>query len=302
MASHSRPKTESALPAITTSDPSAVGYTFDGDTPGSVLPERAAQHAAQLEIGHRRLHERRHRLVDRHVDLLAPAGAPGLGEGGQRPDHAEHGGEGVAQADAGARRRPVGAAGRVADAADGLADAAEPGLAGARAGLAEARDVDEHDRRVGLGQHVVAEPPLVEPARPEVLDHDVARRRQPPHHGAGPLVAQVERDRPLVAPDGRPPQAVTVAGDAPAPHRVALAGRLDLDDLGAVVAEQLAGERPGDETAQLQHPHAGQRPLPVTARIVTHSHAAWCRDSGRRHPSRGPTDRSVGCIRCRRQH
>ena len=82
---------------------------------------------------------------------------------------------------------------------------------------------------------------------------------QPAHDLAGPLVAQVERHGALVASDRRPPQAVAVEGDAPPAHRVALAGRLDLDDLGAVVAEELAGERPGDEAAELQHSHAMQR-------------------------------------------
>ena len=36
-------------------------------------------------------------------------------------------------------------------------------------------------------------------------------------------------------------------------------GRLDLDDLGAEIAEQLAGERPGDERAELEDAQAGQR-------------------------------------------
>ena len=40
IASHSRPNTLSALAATTTSAPSPVGYTFDGATPGSTLPER----------------------------------------------------------------------------------------------------------------------------------------------------------------------------------------------------------------------------------------------------------------------
>ena len=40
IASQSRTNTLSALAATTTSAPSAVGYTFDGATPGSTLPER----------------------------------------------------------------------------------------------------------------------------------------------------------------------------------------------------------------------------------------------------------------------
>ena len=40
IAAHRRANTPSALAAITTSAPSLVGYTFDGATPGSTLPER----------------------------------------------------------------------------------------------------------------------------------------------------------------------------------------------------------------------------------------------------------------------
>src|SRR5690606_30295139 len=76
---------------------------------------------------------------------------------------------------------------------------------------------------------------------------------------ASALLSEVERDRALVAADGGPPQAVAVEGDPPRPHRVAVPRRLHLDDIGAVVAEQLTGERAGDEAAQLEHPHAAQR-------------------------------------------
>ena len=57
-------------------------------------------------------------------------------------------------------------------------------------------------------------------------------------------------------------KAVAAAGDPPPAHRVAVAGRLDLDDVGAVVAEQLAGERAGDEAAHLEH--ADPREGPAT--------------------------------------
>ena len=216
-------------------------------------------HATQLEVGHRGLHQGSHCLVDGDVHLLAPARGPRLGERGQRADHPEHGGQRITQADAGARRWPVGAARGVADAAHSLTDAAEAGVFGPRPALAVARDVHHHERRVGGRQHVVGEAPLVEAPRPEVLDDEVAVGGEPRDHRPGPLVAEIERDRALVPGDGRPPQAVPVEGDAPAPHRVALARRLDLQDVGPVVAEELPRERAGDEAAQLQHPHAAER-------------------------------------------
>ena len=67
----------------------------------------------------------------------------------------------------------------------------------------------------------------------------------------------IATDRLLRAIDG-PPQALAVGVDAPAAHRVAGLGGLDLDDLGAVVAEELAGERTGDEAAELQDAEAGE--------------------------------------------
>ncbi len=215
-------------------------------------------HTAELVVGHRRLHERGDRLVDGDVDLLALAGGPRPHERREGPRHREHRRERVAQADAGPRRGPVGAARRVADAAHGLADAAEPGLAGQRTGLAEPADVDEDELRVPGGQRLVPEAPALERAGPEVLEDDVAVLREPGRHVAALRLAEVEDDRALVAADRGPPEAVAVAGDAPAAHRVALAGRLDLDDVGSVVAEELPGERAGDEAAQLEDADARQ--------------------------------------------
>ena len=53
--------------------------------------------------------------------------------------------------------------------------------------------------------------------------------------------------------------AALVAGLAPLAQRVGLAGRLDLDHLGAHVAEQPAGERAGEQRPELDHPHARER-------------------------------------------
>jgi len=52
---------------------------------------------------------------------------------------------------------------------------------------------------------------------------------------------------------------MALVGDAPPAHRVATVGSLDLDDIGPVVTEELAGERARDEVAELEHSHAGER-------------------------------------------
>ena len=51
-------------------------------------------------------------------------------------------------------------------------------------------------------------------------------------------------------------------------HGIALAGRLDLDDLGTHVAEQLAAERSCDERAELQHAKVGERAAMVSRCVM----------------------------------
>jgi hypothetical protein len=46
---------------------------------------------------------------------------------------------------------------------------------------------------------------------------------------------------------------------APLAHRIAGAGRLNLDDLGAEITEELATERAGQQLAHLHDPHVPER-------------------------------------------
>jgi hypothetical protein len=165
----------------------------------------------------------------------------------------------TANSAAGARREMVRVAGGEADAADRLADAAEPGFGRPGPGLPETGHVHQDDGGIDGRQGGVVQPPLPQRARPEVLDHDVAAGGERPDQLLAFGVAQVQRDRPLVAGDGRPPQALPIDRLPPAAHRVAAFDRLDLDDLGAVVAQQLPGEGPGDQAAHLQHAGARER-------------------------------------------
>ena len=102
--------------------------------------------------------------------------------------------------------------------------------------------------RVDLAQPVVAEAPPLQRAGAEVLHDDVGLGDQPAEDLLALLAPQVQGDRPLVAAHDRPPQRVAVRLlPAPLAHRVAAAGRLHLDHVGAQVAEQLADERPGQQ-------------------------------------------------------
>ena len=67
---------------------------------------------------------------------------------------------------------------------------------------------------------------------------------------------------------GHQKRAALVAGLAPVAQRVGLAGRLDLDHLGAHVAEQPSGERPCEQRPELDHAHPGERAGPALYHAV----------------------------------
>ncbi len=115
-------------------------------------------------------------------------------------------------------------------------------------------------RGLAATELIPAEIPFLERARPEVFDQEVRFRRELEQEPLPVRLAEIERDRLLVAGDDRPPQRrLARLLPAPAPHRVALPRRLDLDDLGAHVAEQLPAERPGQQSAEFEHAQIAER-------------------------------------------
>ena len=108
------------------------------------------------------------------------------------------------------------------EAAHRLGQAAEAGPRRVRTDLAEAGDARDHEPRVDRVEASRAEAPALERAGPEVLDQHVGvggeRRQQ-----VGALgLAEVERDRALVAAERLPPQGDAVLGRAVAARGVAL--------------------------------------------------------------------------------
>ena len=142
-------------------------------------------------------------------------------------------------------------------------------VAGARrvgSGLAEAGDRAIDQAREVVLDLLVGEVVARHVADLEILDEHVAARDQQ----LGDLLAfglrDVERDRPLVAVDGEVVGAfagvLAVAAlderRAPFARVVALAGPLDLDDVGAQIAEHLRGGRAGQDAGQVENADAGQ--------------------------------------------
>jgi hypothetical protein len=127
-------------------------------------------------------------------------------------------------------------------------------------GLAEARDAGVDQARVGRAQVLVAQPQPPQRAGAVVLQQDVGVAREPQHHRAAGLGLEVQRHAALVAVHVEKAERV-VSLHAKA-HRaaglVAGAGRFDLDDVRAQVAQQHAGVRPGHDLGDVEDLDAGK--------------------------------------------
>ncbi len=251
-------------------DPLAVLRAVDvrGRDLGQERARRLAHEADLVVLDDQRLGHGEAGVGDRRVDDLARRAARvARVERHQDPLERRLRGERVAERDARARRRLVGVAVDVAEAGDRLAARGEARAVAVAAALAVARDARVDAARID-GVHLLgAEVPALHRARAEVLDDHVGARAQLGRDLLAARLAQVERDGALVAREHRPPERVVVVAQAPPlAHRVAARRRLDLDDVGAEVAEQRADERAGQELAELDRAQAGERPAGEVSR------------------------------------
>ncbi len=113
--------------------------------------------------------------------------------------------------------------------------------------------------RKAFRQRVVAETPLFHRSRLEVLDQDVGAFQQAQQHRLTLRLADVERDRALVAVDADEIAGVTfVERRAPVAHLVTLR-RLDLDHVGAMIGQDHRAVRTAEDAGQVDDLQAGQR-------------------------------------------
>ena len=180
----------------------------------------------------------------------------------QQGRHRGHGarqpGDHVGERQGRQHRLAVGKAGAVGKAAHRLDQRAETGLLGIGAGLAEAGNAHDDEARVARQQQIGGEAHGLERAGPVVLDEDVGRLHQPQQRLARRVAAQVQDHRHLVAAVRFPEQ--LFAAVAPSAQRIAFR-RLDLDDLGAEIAELQRQHVAGDEAREIEHAHAAQGAL-----------------------------------------
>ena len=159
-------------------------------------------------------------------------------EGSQRGLRREHAGEVVARRHAGAHGRTVRVAGEVEQPAVADAQTVEAGPGGVRPVLAEGGDAHHHEARVEIRRARVPQRSSV-PGRKFSHD-DVGRRGQPPEQLAGRRscrrsIVTLLRPRPSTAQNSEYP---SVDERTDLAHEVARARLLDLDHLGALLAEQ----------------------------------------------------------------
>ncbi|MEJ1967550.1 MAG: hypothetical protein WDN03_02765 [Rhizomicrobium sp.] len=144
--------------------------------------------------------------------------------------------------------------------AHALDDIVVAGLVLVRSGVSESGQRAIDQGRIFLAQTVVIEAVFRQRAGLEVLHHDMRPPRQPPDQRLALWPGHVDRDGLLVAVGGQEIGRVAAAavrigqeGRTEEAGLVALAGLLDLDHLGAQVAENLG--RPGrrQDAAQIEH-------------------------------------------------
>ena len=198
-------------------------------------------------------------LVQRKLHLLPLARAPTRVKRRKNGIARQHAGAHVDNRHAVFRRLPIRLA---ADAHQARLRLQHEIIAGQRS-LGPARSVAgdgaANEPRSRLLEPGVGEAPFVQRSQPEIIDEDVGFLDQPGKDFLPGRVGHVERQGALVAVDAE--KIGGLGADerrAPMPRIVAVVGRLDLDDVGAHVAQHHGAERTGEDTGEIDDADSGE--------------------------------------------
>src|SRR5687767_10662560 len=163
-------------------DPAPVERLVGAAGPARMLERTTlADHALPAEERGRVFEDAEGRFVESGVDPLALAGRVAMAKRDHDPERGEEPGHVVGIYRSGPRRWTIGMAVQIPRPPEGRRDRREsrPLVEGAR--LAEGRDARHHQTRIDRVERLPAEPPALEHARAEVLEHDVAARDETPN-------------------------------------------------------------------------------------------------------------------------
>ena len=216
--------------------------------PGEVGIAQLEQHHVEQRIHHG------------EVDRLALAGALFVKERHQDGEGSADSPRVVGDRDAGNLRRSVGLARHVGNAGQTLVVEIVGDDPAVGALLAEARERDADDVALDLAKGLVVEAQALRHAGPKAFHDDVDGRDDLLEHLTALRLLQVEAN------------ASRVAADDVGNHEflAALAGRLQLDDVGAEVAEDLGAVRSGPEAREIQDPHGFEGELRLVSGAERH--------------------------------
>jgi hypothetical protein len=174
-------------------------------------------------------------------------------------------------------RRIVGQAGLVADqtgnTAGGLDHIVEGRLAGIGPRLTEAGRHAVNQIRLERRQRVIAQAESFDGIDPHVVNHDIDARQQAMNDLQTFRCLEINRERSFVAVDRQKDRAhAAILRDAISPHQIA-GRRLDLDDVSAIVAEDLGGQRAENDRGEVEDAVTGERAGAIRGRCV---HAGIC--------------------------
>ncbi len=239
--------------------PSAVRNNPYGEPIGWSLPVRARQPAGRQIVGRHEAQEADQpaRQADRGgASLTRP---PLTQQTGDDTESGVEAGNQIAHRRAGPHRRLIRRTVHAHEAAHRLGDEIEAGPVAIRTGGAEPGDAAAHQARVDFAQARLVEAHRGEHAGAVVVDQHITLRDQPRQDVAAFVGAQVQRDRALVAVVVGEIPGQPVPARALVAHRVALAWRLHLDDVGTKIAQQHGAERTGQHAREIEHADTGER-------------------------------------------